>query len=192
MRFVTLLIAATVSLIHAYESGCGTMRVLQNLANNQKQPTIASTMYDSGKCSYEQYYDSVYTIETPHIQLFYVLKGPHATTTEFADSAAANMETAWKFYVNKLNMRAPQGPSISYHYNKDVKEGLYPIEIVDIEQIREAENYACSACYALTIPLHDPTQSQIFLDNDFYYGSARNSDKETIIVDGDTCSYSKG
>ena len=193
MRIIALLLIASFSFVHAYEGGCGTMQVLQNIINKRKQPRLASIKFDYERCSYEQYYDSVYTIETPHIQVLYVLNGPHATTKAFAESTAKSMEEAWNYYVNKLKMRAPKGPSVSHHYQHEIKEGLYPIEIIDVDQIRDPDgSYTCNACFALTIPLDDPTTSQIFLDNDFYYGAWDNYNKEEITVNGTTCSYAKG
>ena len=78
MRFIALLLIASLNFVHAYEGGCGTMQVLQNIINKRKQPRLASIKFDYERCSYEQYYDSVYTIETPHIQVLYVLNLPTA------------------------------------------------------------------------------------------------------------------
>jgi len=193
--FVIALICAS-SFTHAYENGCGTAKVIQNLINYQKNPYYASTLVNEDKCGIEKYYDTVYTIETPHFQVMYVLTGPHATTKAFADTTAASMEKAWDFYINKQNMRKPKGPSKSHHFQQDVKEGLYPVEIVDVDQIRDGQIFfggsiACGACFAVTVPMNNATSSQIFMDNDFYYGASYNSQKETIINDGDTCYYSK-
>ena len=193
MRLSTLLIAFSICVANAYEGECGTMQVFQNILNRQKQPQYASVSYNNEKCSYEQYYDSVYSIVTPHIQVFYVLEGPHATTKAFADSTAASMEAAWDFYVNKLKMRAPKGDNISHHFRQEIKNGLYPIEIVDIDQVRDPENqYGCNSCFALTIPLQNSAYSQIFLDNDFRYGAKKNTQKEYFVKNGDSCAYSNG
>ena len=90
MRFLALLITAIVCFSHAYEHECGTLNIIKN-RTQYKQEHYASLLYKSPGCSYEQYYDSVYSIETPHIQVFYVLNGPHATTKAFADSTAASV-----------------------------------------------------------------------------------------------------
>jgi hypothetical protein len=191
MRLLVLFIAIAITLANAYNGGCGTLNVLQN-QTKRKHTAYASKAYNSEKCDYDKYYDSVYTIKTEHIQVFYVLKGPHATTKAFADSTAKSMEEAWKFYVSKLQMRAPQGPSITHHFEQKVENGLYPVEIIDIGLIRDYYNdYQCSACFGLTIPIEENTKTQIFMENDFYYGSSQSSSKGAIIVDEDTCYYGK-
>lgn len=193
--FVIALICAS-SFTHAYENGCGTAKVIQNLIKYQKDPHYAASLYSSEKCSPESYYDSVYTIETPHFQVMYVLTGPHATTKAFADSTAASFEDAWELYVNNIKMQAPKGPSKSHHFQQDVKAGLYPVEIIDVDQVRDGQIFfggssSCGACFAVTVPMNNGATSQIFLDNDFNYGATYNISKESIIVDKDTCYYSK-
>ena len=83
MRLLTFVIIASICFAHAYNGTCGTWNILKNRTKH-KQKVYSLLNYNSGRCSYEQYYDSVYTIKTPHIQVFYVLSGPHATTKAFA------------------------------------------------------------------------------------------------------------
>ena len=189
------LVVATMSL-HAYERECGTMQVIERLMQQRKhnhgyaQTHIAAkdNSEETEKCPAEVFYDSVYTIETQHFQIMYVLTGPHATTKAFADSTAANMEEAWNFYVNKRKMRKPKAPSRSYHFQKKIKEGLYAVEIVELNQIRKGIG-GCAECFAITYPLEDDGTSQIFMDNDFYYPSAFDYNADTVFVNGDTCTY---
>ena len=193
-RLAFLLLFAIASFAHAYDGECGSMTLLENIIKERKRLgyTYARVQItnNNAKCSAQDYYDSVYTIETSHFQVMYVLTGPHATTKAFADSTASSMEAAWNLYVNTLNMRTPQGFKTSYHYKKKVKDGLYPIEIVDIGQV---DGYACNSCYGLTLPpLDNSTSSQIFMDNDFFYGASTNPKRDTIFANGDTCLYSKG
>lgn len=189
MRFLALIFAVAICAAHAYEGECGTLNALLN-SDKIKQNGYAASLYRSGKCSYEQYYDSVYTIEKPHVQVFYVLNGPHATTKAFADSTASNMEAAWNLYVNQLNMRAPQGPQITYHYQQNVKEGLYPIEILDIGQVRDPYGiYSCATCFGQTILLESGTKTEILLENDFYGSATSSNARDTIYSNGDTCIY---
>ena len=188
MRFLALLIIAIVCFSHAYEHECGTLNIIKN-RTQYKQEHYASLLYKSPGCSYEQYYDSVYSIETPHIQVFYVLNGPHATTKAFADSTAASMEDAWNFYVNKLKMLAPKGLSVTHHFQQPVKNGLYPIEILDIAQLRDPYSlYACSSCYGLTIQ-PDDYSTALFLENDFLVGAAQSNVFDTLYTENDTCVY---
>lgn len=186
--------------MHAYERECGTMQVLEQLIQKRKHSQYhAQTLYsaksnteEAKKCPAEVFYDSVYTIETPHFQVMYVLTGPHATTHAFADSTAASMEEAWNFYVNKKKMKAPKGPKISHHFQQKIKDGLYAVEIIELNQAREGLFSGCTECFALTVPIDDINgTSQIFMDNDFYYPSPLDKDADTIFVNGDTCTYVK-
>ncbi len=191
--FLAALLICTSNFAWAYEHECGTMRVFRDIIKNKKYPKTAlakGSPESEQKCGADSFYDSVYTIETAHIQVFYVLKGPHATTKAFADSTAASMEAAWDFYVNKLKMREPKGTKISNHYLQKVKDGLYPIEIIDLEQYRDTA-YILEKSFGVTLPFDNSTQ--IFLDNDFYYGALHNGKKENYFIKGnDTCAYDVG
>ena len=185
---------------HAYGGECGTMHALefikkQKQIKNKGQASLKlgpQYVNYKGKCNIEDYYDSVYTLETPHFQVMYVLTGPHATTKSFADSTAAIFEDAWDFYINQHKMHAPKAPTISHHFRQAIKQGLYPVEIVDINQIRDKENLfggsGCDQNFALTIPLDNT--SEIFMENDFY-ATCTKGGKDTIFVHGDTCTYPK-
>lgn len=194
IQFVTLSIAIAFCTTYAYEDECGTMKAFENYIKRKNQPLYAlakSSEKKETKCTPEVYYDSVYSIETAHIQVFYTMTGPHATTKAFAKATATSMEEAWDFYINKHKMREPKGPSVSLHFLQEVKNGLYPIEIVDLEQIRGHKIGDYFKNFGVTEPLDDFGFSQIFMENDFYYGSSKNENKDTIFVDGDTCLYAK-
>ena len=175
------------------ESHCGTMHAVQAHAKNKGKNIVARTY--PGQCDVEDYYDSVYTRKTDHFEIFYTLKGVHATTKAFVDSVATDMEKAWDFHVNKMGMKKPIGKSESYHYQKPVESGFYPVEIVDLYNIRNASTVGsdeCSSgCFGITHPTdyNDPQKSQIFLDNDFYFVPTRNFHYDSIWVDGAYCSY---
>jgi len=193
---VFAIFAATTT--YAYERECGTIKLFESLINKRKQPSYQAQTYiqkdadeDLEKCRTEDFYDSVYTIETPHFQINYVLTGPHATTKEFADSTAAIMEAAWNFYINKHKMHKPKGPSITHHYQQKVKSGLYPIEIIELNQIRNNLLGGCGENFGLTYPSDDNGTSQIFMENDFNVTCDYTSNQDTIFVHGDTCTYSK-
>ena len=170
------------------------MKAFENYIKRKNQPLYAlakSSEKKETKCTPEVYYDSVYSIETAHIQVFYTMTGPHATTKAFAKATATSMEEAWDFYINKHKMREPKGPSVSLHFLQEVKNGLYPIEIVDLEQVRGHKIGDYFKNFGVTEPLDDFGFSQIFMENDFYYGSSKNENKDTIFVDEDTCLYAK-
>lgn len=198
-RFAILLLVSMFCTVQAYEGKCGTMNLLEQLIKKRPQsPYYAQSRQNdeaTGKvlCSPETFYDSVYTIETPHFQVMYVLTGPHATTKEFADSTAAIMEEAWDFYCNKRKMQKPIATRISHQFKQKVKEGLYPVEILDINQNRD--NYLrvknCSESFAVTYPSNLNGASEIFMENDFYYTCPDQSNQDTVYVDGNICTYTK-
>lgn len=197
----TIILTALYSILaiatsYAYEKECGTMKLLENLIDKRKQSSYYAKTYtsaekDTAKCQIEDFYDSVYTIETPHFQINYVLTGPHATTKEFADSTASIMEDAWDFYINKHKMRTPIGSSVTYHFQQKVKEGLYPVEIVEINQIRNniLNGDGCDENFGLTYPFDNDGTSQIFMENDFQVTCYQHSRLDTIFAHGDTCTY---
>ena len=182
---------------HAYEGNCGTLNVIENIIKKKKQPQYyAQTSIKAEieeKCPTEVFYDSVYTIETSHFQIIYVLTGPHATTKEFADSTAAIMERVWDFYHKKRKMQLPKGISTSYHFKKKVPNGLYPVEIIEINQVRDDFfGYGgCSENFAITYPFDENGTSQIFVENDFSTSCSFLNNQDTIFVNGDTCTYAK-
>ena len=195
-RLAFLLLFAIASFVHAYDGECGTMTLFENLIKERKHSGISpsykvSISTNNEKCPAQDYYDSVYTIETPHFQVMYVLTGPHATTKAFADSTATILEEAWNFYINRLKMRTPKGPSTSIHYQQKTKEGLYPVEIIDINQIRNniTNIGGCAENFGITYPYDDKGSSIIFLENDFYSTCPNKNNQDTIFVHGDTCLY---
>ena len=192
-RFAFLLLLAIASFAHAYEGSCGTMQLFEDLIKERKHSGISpsykvSISNKTGKCSTQDYYDSVYTIETSHFQVMYVLTGPHATTKAFADSTAAILEEAWNFYINKLKMRTPKGPRTSYHFQQKIKDNLYSVEIIDINQSLISGN-KCAENFGITYPFDDNGTSFIFMENDFYSTCPNKNNQDTIFVHGDTCVY---
>ena len=198
---VALCFFVTATYTHAYGGECGTMHALEFIKKQKQLKDKGQTgvkhepKYEDSKekCKVEDFYDSVYTIETQHFQVMYVLTGPHATTKPFADSTAAILESAWNFYINQHKMHQPKGKSISYHFQQAVKQGLYPVEIVDINQIRAADTLfgdsGCDKNFAITMPFGNT--SEIFMENDFYWTCSRYNYNDTIFVHGDTCTYPK-
>lgn len=144
-------------------------------------------------CTPESFYDSVYSRKTDHFHIFYTLSGPNQTTEDFVDSVAENAELAYQIYSSQMRFRPPQGDNIAFHYQQNVENGLYPIEIIDIDQLRGTQFYLagkCHGCYGLTVPADsDPHKSELFLDNDFRYTPKNNAIKDTLLVDGKKCIY---
>ncbi len=176
---------------------CGTIKANQVFSKDSVQK-FAATLKSINNCAPEEYYDNVYTRNTEHFQIFYTLKGPHATTQNFVDSTAVNLERAWQQYVLKDKMRSPLGSDYTYQFHKAIEKGLYPVEIVDLHNISHAQNVlgddmCSSGCFGITHPMGDSDsgESQLFIDNDFMFVPARNAAIETFISNEKKCNYAK-
>ena len=146
-------------------------------------------------CEPEAYYDSVYSRETEHFQIFYTLgNNPHATFPEFIDSLAVALEDAYNFHTKTMGMRAPLGLDSTSHYIMHVKKGLYPVEVAEIDFLRDPlrvlGSAQCNGCYGITYPdLEDFHKSAIIIDNDFKFVPELSQTTSYIEKDGKTCSY---
>ncbi len=177
-------------------NACGTSQLIQNLREQGK--SIHSLLSSKPQartatsiCTDDDYYDSVYSRTTNHYEIFYTLEGPHKTIPEFIDTLAKYLEYAWDFHVNKQGMLPPLGVSEAYHYQQKVQKGLYAIEVIDVDLLRDTKiifNGSCYKCFAVTLPF-DSTQSEIFIDNDFRYAPATKQIKDTVHYNGKNCSY---
>ena len=193
-RFVASLVAALALLPGtAAAHKCGMAVAAQNKRQKASmQVTLART---PNACSTEEYYDSVYTRETEHFQIFYTLDyGPHATTPEFVDSLAASLESAYTFHTKTMGMRAPQGLDTTSHFLKPVKNGLYPVEVAEIDFLRDPTYVlsasACNGCFGVTYPSKkDHSKSAIIIDNDFRYVPDNSTKMDTIRISGKDCPY---
>ncbi|MBR4784525.1 MAG: hypothetical protein IK012_04635 [Fibrobacter sp.] len=182
---------------------CGMAFAYQNRKNAAANPkgfaakriTIARAQQS---CDADAYYDTVLTRETEHFQIFYTLdEGPHATIPEFIDSLAVALEDAFHFHTVTMGMRIPMGIDTTSHYQKPVKKGLYPIEVADIDFLRDPYNTLgsdyCHGCYGITFP--DPSangdhnKSGIIIDNDFHYVPKYSSREGSLVKDGKVCNY---
>ena len=192
--FVAVLALAASVFAH---SGCGTTRFIQSFremreaqASLQAQKIARST---SATCKTEDFYDSVHTKKTAHFQILYTLEGPHKTTQPFIDTLASALEYAWKFHVQKTGMLQPLGDSVSYHYQKKIEPGLYPVEVAEITLLRDLYSYVktgCNGCYGLTIPHFDRVGlSNLIIDNDFKFPTTVYPQKDSINLHGKNCTY---
>lgn len=193
-RFVAALVAALALLPGtAAAHKCGMAVAAQNKRQKASmQVTLART---PNVCSTEAYYDSVYTRETEHFQIFYTLDyGPHATTPEFVDSLAASLESAYTFHTKTMGMRAPKGLDTTSHFQKLVKKGLYPVEVAEIDFLRDPAYVlsasACNGCFGITYPSkNDHSKSAIIIDNDFRYVPENSTKMDTLTSSGKDCPY---
>lgn len=197
-RFIATLLAALVLFpVTAAAHKCGMEIAAQNRKLKaaglpSKQVTLAKSM---SNCDARAYYDSVYTRETEHFQIFYTLDyGPHATTPEFVDSLAVSLESALKFHTKIMGMRAPQGLDTTSHFQMPVKKGLYPVEIAEIDFLRDPYSVlamsACNGCFGITYPSKDDyRKSAIIIDNDFQYVPENSTKMDTLSSNGKNCAY---
>lgn len=195
-RAFTLLISAFLLVGEVSAHGvCGTQLRIDNFQRlGGKLPQRATSLYKNSPCKMEDYYDSVYTRETAHFQIFYTLgNGPHATTEVFVDSLAESLEKAFTFHTVTMGMRTPQGLDTTAHYHKPVKDGLYPVEVAEINFLRDPYEVLlsqfCEECYGITYPSKkDYRKSSIIIDNDFKYVPVKYS-TDSIEVNGIMCPY---
>lgn len=176
---------------------CGTEKFIQFNRELQANPSIGkvarTTIADAGSCETEDYYDTVYSKSTKHFQIFYTLNGPHKTTKEFVDSLAVYAEFAFKFHTEKLDMLPPAGQSSTIHYQQNVEAGLYPIEIIEIDKMRDIARWLggmCHGCFGVTIPHKTEIgASELLIDNDFRYIPETNATIDTVKFHGKNCTY---
>jgi hypothetical protein len=179
------------------ERSCGTAQILDYLNSNHKsvKQMLASVKAyartASSGCTPQDYYDSVYSRTTKHFEIFYTLKGPHKTTVAYIDSLEKALEYAWDFHVKKSGMLPPKGESETFHYEKKVQNGLYPIEVIDIYLLQNYDSVMrnpCKDCFGLTIPLDDE-KSEMLIDNDFKHVPQENAIIDTVEFNDKVCTY---
>jgi len=197
-RFVILVIFCLIS--WDWASQCG----FSVLAQQPKHSGSARILAKQGTCNPEDLYDSVQVDTTRHFRVIYTQKGPHAVigadSVTFArppyiDTLMRWLEAAYTLEVDSIGMRAPQGPEVSYHYHDHRFSDKFPVEIIDIDLLRDTwnifESGICGECYGLTYPdAYDPTKSTLFIDNDFLYQNRNDPLSTYTTPSGGTCSYS--
>lgn len=187
-----------VAVTSVYAHGrCGTMQAVESWIENKGKVVSAATA-TPGSCEIEDYYDSVYSRTTTHFQIFYVLKGPHATTEKFVDSLAVNLEKAWDLHINKNRMREPLGRDTTVHFLKPVKPGLYGVEVLELNLVRNPKvihgrTGFCEDCFAITnfAGRNDWQKSEMLIDNDFKTVNLYDAEYDTLNVGGKKCAYWK-
>ncbi|MBR5414246.1 MAG: hypothetical protein IK114_14645 [Fibrobacter sp.] len=197
ISFFSALLFLCLALPTFAEHTCGTAQILNYLNSNHKtvKQMLASTRAyartTSDGCTTKDYYDSVYSRTTKHFEIFYTLKGPHKTTLEFIDSLEKGLEYAWDFHVKKSGMLPPKGISVTHHYEKNVQNGLYPVEVIDIYLLRDYKavmDSQCSTCFGLTIPF-DNEESEMLMENDFKHIPEGFFITDTVRFNNKVCTY---
>ena len=191
---LSILIACTGAFAHG--RNCATANLFHNKQYNRgplQARAQKADLFKIANCATENYYNKVLSQKTEHFQIFYTLDGPHATKKAFVDSVAANLERAYTMHTKELGMRQPIGSTKTHHYNEDVDKGLYPVEIIDVDLIRDASSIflgqTCGGCFGLTLPKNKETTdtTQLFIDNDFKYISSMGSRKS--MENNPECTY---
>jgi len=176
------------------DSHCGTSRAFFNRLK-AKGASAMRAAPNYGNCTASDYYDSVYTTETEHFQIFYTLDyGPHATQPEFIDSLAASLESAFHFHTKVMGMRPPEGVDTTIHFKKPVKEGLFPVEVAELDFLSDPypvfSASACNGCYGVTYSQErDYRNSEVLIDNDFMYVKEWSAPSDSLEKDGKKCPY---
>ena len=189
---------AAVTATSVYAHGrCGTMQAVESWIEN-KGKSISAATGALGSCNVEDLYDTVYSKTTAHFQIFYVLKGPHATTEKFVDSLAVNLEKAWDLHVGKNKMRPPQGRDTTVHFMKPVKSGLYGVEVIELNLVRNprvvhGSKGFCEECFAVTnfAGRSNWQTSEMMIDNDFKVVDVYHPAYDSLETNGKKCTFWK-
>lgn len=180
----------------AIERTCGTWRALQNIQELRSTSYSARTATSARDCDDSDYYSEVLQKKTTHFQIFYTLEGPHKTTAPFVDTLSLYLEKAWNAYVEQMKFKTPVGRDTSHHFQQKVEGGLYPVEVIDIDLVRDpiavlGSASGCNGCMGVTFSGRPDNSTQLFIDNDFYATAGVRDPKETYSKDGKSCTYSK-
>jgi hypothetical protein len=144
---------------------CGTVQFAENLKNPQKK------MLAKNGCAPESLYGRVEEARTSHFIIYYTREKAHAIKTmAFIDSLKLYLEQAYKLHKDSLGMKGILGASQTYHYQKSVPAGFYPVEVVDTGLLRNNEGDYYDAL-GLTFSPGSSRATQIVIENDFLYGA---------------------
>lgn len=186
---IILLIFLFFFAFYAHSKKCATIQIFQTQKFQVQARQLAET------CSPDDYYDSVQIKTTPHFALIYTTNGPHRVSAVFLDSLEKTLETAYKIFTKTHKTLPPLGAKVSYHYKKEVPNNLYPIEILELDLLRNLHSLVgennCQYCMGITIP--DETEqgaSSIIIDNDFMHASS-NASSENFTQNEKSCAYLK-
>lgn len=160
---------------------CGTSLIQKHFQDVKNfRATARSASISSTSCDPEFYYDTsaVKERKTMHFRIYYVLEGPHKTSEAWIDSLAKSLESAWNFHIKKHGTKIPKGANPTWHFQKNGDSDLYPVEVIDINLVRDNAALLggfCTACMGLTFPPGSkPEETEIIIDNDFLYPDENN------------------
>lgn len=182
---------------------CGFQQFLEYQHSSPQARAAAKVLARRTTCTPETFYDSVEIRTTEHFRILYTRSGPHAPVgaadypqgnLPYIDTLAHWLEKAWHLHVDSAKMKAPQGPSMTHHYQDTRYPDLYPVEVIDLGLLRDGWDILggpCEGCYGLTLPEDsDHKKSSLLIDNDFLY--QRSSDRTiTWSEPGEFCQYTE-
>ncbi len=152
----------------------GTLRWFQQHNRTFEKPAAQKKLAHTTSCQAEAYYGEVSELATEHFYFYYTLNGVHAATPEFIDTLARYFEDAYALYAGRLKMKTPEGIPVTYHYQKSNHGARYPVEVLDLDLVRNVDQLLgspCFGCFGITFPdkSETPEKTTILFDNDFRY-----------------------
>ncbi|MDR2581578.1 MAG: hypothetical protein LBC85_11385 [Fibromonadaceae bacterium] len=147
---------------------CGTVQFAEDAKNPAKR-LLARPGFTN--CVPDNY--PVFERRTRHFIIYYKTEGVHAIKTmAYIDSLAKYLEDAHKLFTDSLGMGYVLGASQTWHYQKRVPAGLYPVEVIDTGLLRDYEG-EYSETYGLTFAPNSrsPRATQVVIENDFMHGA---------------------
>lgn len=106
-----------------------------------KQAIVGALILCGGIFSGARAADSVQVHTTAHFAIYWFTSGPNAPVSrdsdgngrpDYVDTAAANLEATYKMLADSLHYRKPRAQSTTFYTKRDVPDGLYPVEILDL------------------------------------------------------------
>jgi hypothetical protein len=144
---------------------CGTLQFAENLKNPKKR------MLAKAGCIPENLYGVVDSRKTAHFIIYYTKSGSHAIRyNSYIDSLALYLEQAYKLHKDSLGMKSISGARKTYHYEQNVPDGFYPVEVIDTGLLRGYEG-EYSNTFGITYPGSNSRETEIIIENDFLYGA---------------------
>ena len=168
LRIALFIFALFFSLSFGLENArCGTSHFAENLKNPKKRALAKAG------CIPENLYGDVEYRKTANFIIYYTKTKSHAIkSNEYIDSLASYLEQAYNLHKNSLGMKNLLGTRKTYHYRKNVPNGLYPIEVIDTGLLRGEEGQYAQT-FGLTFPPDEnkSKETEVIIENDFLYGA---------------------
>ncbi|MCL2100703.1 MAG: hypothetical protein FWH22_03185 [Fibromonadales bacterium] len=173
-RYAILIVFIALSFSQSFARRCGTVQFALNAENPEKR-ILAKPGFNN--CTFADYYGTGEVLERrvlgeQNFIIYYKLEGVHAVKTErYIDSLAKYLTDAYKLHKHELGMKEIQSARQTFHYQKTVPLGFYPVEVIDTGLLRNGEG-EYEGAFGLTLtPTKGSKATQIAIENDFFYGA---------------------